>query len=423
MPTCVWVMKKVVMNRPRFCLFLAILCLVFQAVAVNSWAAEGEISAVQADEVSIFEMKQWSPYAAGFGIGVLSWLVFLLSDNTLGASGAYAKTAGMIERLFKGREVQERAYYREHPPEIGWGWMLLAGMVVGSFLSAWISGDFRIVMVPELWERASGPALFSLAYGLWRGYPAWNRVPLGRRLHQRARHQRYPPTRSEQLDCGNLFFHRGRCDRPDHILTALERNMLKHMHSNRTVQLILGFLMGVCFGFLLQKGGVTHYEVIMGQLTLKDWTVVKVMLSAVLTGMIGIYLLRIPGLVRLHKKSGSFGSTVFGGLIFGIGFALLGYCPGTMAGAVGLGSLDALLGGVVGMLLGTAIYSILYEHWRKEFCMSANSARLPCPNYSTPAVAGHYRCQHRIYRFFAHSGVGGSLIMKAPLFARLLPHF
>ena len=160
MPTCVWVMKKVVMNRPRFYLFLAILCLVFSAVAANSWAAEGEISAVQAGEVSIFKMKRWSPYAAGFGIGVLSWLVFLLSDNTLGASGAYAKTAGMIERFFKGREVQERAYYRENPPEIGWGWMLLAGVVVGSFLSAWISGDFRIVMVPELWERRIGSSAF-----------------------------------------------------------------------------------------------------------------------------------------------------------------------------------------------------------------------------------------------------------------------
>ncbi len=136
--------------------------------------------------------------------------------------------------------------------------------------------------------------------------------------------------------------------------------MLNKLREHTPTQMTLGLLMGICFGFLLQKGGVTHYGVIMGQLLLSDWTVVKVMLSAVVTGMIGIYLLRIPGLVRLHKKSGSFGSTVIGGLIFGIGFALLGYCPGTVAGAVGQGSLDALLGGVLGMLLGTAIYSILY---------------------------------------------------------------
>jgi hypothetical protein len=87
--------------------------------------------------VSIFEMKRWSPYPVGFGIGVPSWLVFLLSANTLGASGAFAKTAVMmIERLIRGTEVEERAYYHEHPPEMGWGWMLLVGIMIGSFLSA-----------------------------------------------------------------------------------------------------------------------------------------------------------------------------------------------------------------------------------------------------------------------------------------------
>lgn len=87
--------------------------------------------------VSIFEMKRWSPYPVGFGIGVPSWLVFLLSANTLGASGAFAKTAVMmIERLIRGTEVEERAYYREHPPDMGWGWMFLVGIMIGSFLSA-----------------------------------------------------------------------------------------------------------------------------------------------------------------------------------------------------------------------------------------------------------------------------------------------
>ena len=160
MPTCFQVVKQMVMNRPAFYLFLTLLCLVAPVIVENSWAVDVDVSTVQADDVSIFEMKRWSPYAAGFGIGVLSWLVFLLSDNTLGASGAYAKTAGMIERFFKGRQVEERAYYRENPPEIGWGWMLLAGVVIGSFLSAWISGDFRSVMVPELWEQRIGSSAF-----------------------------------------------------------------------------------------------------------------------------------------------------------------------------------------------------------------------------------------------------------------------
>jgi hypothetical protein len=69
------------------------------------------------------------------------------------------------------------------------------------------------------------------------------------------------------------------------------------------LQLFLGLAIGFCFGFLLQKGGVTRYDVIMGLLLLQDWTVLKVILTAILTGMIGIYLLRIPGLAKLQKST------------------------------------------------------------------------------------------------------------------------
>ena len=132
------------------------------------------------------------------------------------------------------------------------------------------------------------------------------------------------------------------------------------LHQNRKLQLAIGFAAGFLFGFLLQKGGVTRYDVIIGQLLLKDFTMVKVMLSAVVTGMIGVHLLRTLGLVALHPKAGSFGSVVPGGLIFGVGFGLLGYCPGTLAGAAGQGSLDALLGGIAGVLLGAAAFAQLY---------------------------------------------------------------
>jgi hypothetical protein len=77
-------------------------------------------------------------------------------------------------------------------------------------------------------------------------------------------------------------------------------------------------------------------------------------------GSIGVYALRAFGLARLHPKPGSFGASVLGGLVFGVGFAVLGYCPGTVAGAVGQGSMDALFGGVLGIVLGSGAFAVAY---------------------------------------------------------------
>ena len=124
--------------------------------------------------------------------------------------------------------------------------------------------------------------------------------------------------------------------------------------------LVWGLAFGIVFGFLLQKGGATKYDIIIGQLLLTDFTVLKIMLSAVLTGMIGIYFMKTMGWVELYPKSGSIGKNIIGGLIFGIGFALLGYCPGTIAGAVGNGYLDAIVGGLAGILIGAGLFAALY---------------------------------------------------------------
>ncbi len=136
--------------------------------------------------------------------------------------------------------------------------------------------------------------------------------------------------------------------------------MLKRLHSKRKFQLFLGLIMGIIFGFLLQKGGVAKYEVIIGQLLLKDFTVLKIILTVVVVGMLGVYTMKGWEWVKLHPKPGSIGMTVVGGLIFGIGFALLGYCPGTISAAVGQGNLDALLGGLVGIIIGSGIFAHLY---------------------------------------------------------------
>lgn len=142
--------------------------------------------------------------------------------------------------------------------------------------------------------------------------------------------------------------------------------MLEKLRSDERVQPIIGLVIGIGFGFLLQKGGVTRYDVIVGQLLLVDFTVFKVMASAVITGMIAVHLFWSLGLVKLHPKPGSWGSSALGGLVFGAGFGLLGYCPGTIAGAVGQGSIDALVGGVCGILFGAGLFAELYPRLEEK---------------------------------------------------------
>jgi hypothetical protein len=154
--------------------------------------------------------------------------------------------------------------------------------------------------------------------------------------------------------------------------------MLKTL-AHTKIQLAIGLAIGVLFGFPLQKGGVSDYDVITGQLLLTDFTVLKVMLSAVVTGTLGVHLLRSLGLVRLHPKPGSLGTSVVGGLIFGVGFAVLGYCPGTVARAVGQGFLDALFGGIAGTLLGTGLFAAVYPKLQKPILNKSDFGAVTLP--------------------------------------------
>lgn len=136
--------------------------------------------------------------------------------------------------------------------------------------------------------------------------------------------------------------------------------MLKSLHTRKRLQLLIGLMIGIVFGFLLDKGRVTHYDVILRQLLLEDFTVVKVMMSAVITGMILLHLLRAVGVVQFQTKTGSWGASAIGGLIFGVGFAVLGYCPGTASGAIGHGAIDALVG-MAGIVVGSMIFAYIYD--------------------------------------------------------------
>jgi len=123
--------------------------------------------------------------------------------------------------------------------------------------------------------------------------------------------------------------------------------------------LIYGLVTGIVFGFLLQKAQVIRYDKQLGALRLRDMTIVKFMLSNIIVGMVGIYLLNDVGVVKLSIKATSVGANVLGGILFGLGWGLLGYCPGTSVGALGEGRWDALWG-IGGMLVGASLFAHTY---------------------------------------------------------------
>lgn len=124
--------------------------------------------------------------------------------------------------------------------------------------------------------------------------------------------------------------------------------------------LIGGLLAGFVFGVLLQKGGVATYQVIVGQFLLTDHTVLKVMFTAIVVGGFGIYGLQAVGLVAaLAIKPAYLLGVGMGGVIFGVGMALMGYCPGTLIAAIGQGSRHALFG-LFGGIVGAALYTEVY---------------------------------------------------------------
>ena len=142
--------------------------------------------------------------------------------------------------------------------------------------------------------------------------------------------------------------------------------------------LIDGRLTGILFGFLLQKAGVLRYDKQLGALRLMDMTIVKFMLSSVMVAMVGVYLLKDLGLVTLSIKPTILGGTVMGGLLFGIGWGLFGYCPGTAVGALGEGRWDALWG-ILGMLTGAAVYAEAYPLMQRTVLTWGNFGNITLP--------------------------------------------
>ncbi len=121
----------------------------------------------------------------------------------------------------------------------------------------------------------------------------------------------------------------------------------------------LGLCVGILFGFLLQKGRVLRFGKQVGAMLLQDMTIIKFMMSAILVGMVGIQIMAATGVIQLSHKPMNLGAILVGGALFGCGWAIMGYCPGTALGALGEGRWHALFA-ILGMLAGAAVYAEMY---------------------------------------------------------------
>jgi len=139
--------------------------------------------------------------------------------------------------------------------------------------------------------------------------------------------------------------------------------------------LLIGFLIGCAFGAILFLGGASSYRRIMGTLLLKDMWIIKLMMTAIGVGTLGIYLLDLGGLANMSIKPAYVWGILAGGAIFGIGWAVSGYCPGTCVVGASEGKKDAIFT-VLGALMGAFVFSLAFPYIESTLIAPANFGKV-----------------------------------------------
>ena len=133
-----------------------------------------------------------------------------------------------------------------------------------------------------------------------------------------------------------------------------------------TLAIVVGIAMGIVFGFALEKSRVFEPGIIVGQMQMRNFIMLKVFLTAVATGAVVLAFLNGFGYVKLQPKAALYAADIVGGLLLGVGIALAGACPGTTLAQIGAGYRDALFT-LLGSLAGAVVYSYAEPTLSKTF--------------------------------------------------------
>ena len=301
---------------------------------------------------SLLTQETWSPYMAGGLLGVVGVLAVGLSNNLLGASGGFENIAGMLGKAVARRLsticTSTSSCRRDHLGRRPAGRHLLrrhAGRPRASGTSSWRT------MPDEQW-KAFGPPRGSAGDRLRR-----RRHPGVRGRHRRRLHQRPGDLRRHAARAGGLPVHRRHVRlRHPHRAGHLSSEVLS------MTDMLIALVLGAVLRFLAQQGRADPLQQDRQRLPLHRHGRAQVHddrpgrlddRPVCLRGLGWITFPTVPATYIVGN--------MVGGLIFGVGMALTGYCPGTCVAGAGEGKLDYLIPGLLGFLAGAAIFGLTYQ--------------------------------------------------------------
>lgn len=146
--------------------------------------------------------------------------------------------------------------------------------------------------------------------------------------------------------------------------------------------LVIAFVIGIGFGFALERGGFGSAKILASQFYFTDMRVLKVMFSAIVTAMLGLFFFVAFGWLDLslvYYTDTNLVPQIVGGLILGVGFVVGGYCPGTSCVSASTGRIDAVVY-LFGVISGVLAFGEIFP-WISDFYYSSNMGKVFLPDY------------------------------------------
>ncbi|MEJ2434238.1 MAG: YeeE/YedE thiosulfate transporter family protein [Pseudolabrys sp.] len=234
----------------------------------------------------------WPPLTAGIALGVVLFVTFLISGHGLGASGFFTRFAAWAGGKVAGSATQANAYLGAFlkggaGPLASWITWEIVGVALGGGLAAIAGGRFRLRLDGA--PRLDGPGrlAFALGGGMLTGF--------GARLHQRHWAVRRCAAGGGRLPVSHRLLHRrhrGELSRPEGLGMSIP------IYDNGVAS---GLFSGVLFGYVLENAGFASPRKLTAQFRFEDWSVFKVMFTAIIVAAVGLYAVTTFGAIRPHS--------------------------------------------------------------------------------------------------------------------------